>query len=577
MSKAGHNKEKHRAIKRANQPNPVPDYLLRKPNSARSIPPPVHTRQQLLPLHELTWENFERLCKSLIERDNEVRSCHMYGRLGQNQKGIDLIAYPRDFQSRRPQVYQCKRVEIFGRTHIRSAVDRFIKTKWRPRPTHFVICCKASLSSTACQDEILTQTRRLQESNIIFEHWDAEQLSTKLKDSPKIVDDFFGREWVKLFVGSEVAEALEQKFQPAATGVGIQRSDQLAALIVSKELELQNLKSTLDVELSANCDRIKDKYKQGRHSAACNELQSYIDRFQTDLHEASPIVRAKFWYTLGVLSWNVDGAARVQECLENARKIDPTFDLRPLEARVLFASREADKALTILQPVDTLPAFTLSLALFLELGRVTEFDNLWAAARFQADSVAFQLLAYRYRLDRRFAEARDAIRTAIDLSPTISSQNITAGHIIFWEAIPEHLDPRPRVILPATFHRLFFRPTSLQIELLNEAIESYDRAITQLSQFGAEEAQQIREIEGFRLLCLSYQSHRQPEAKRLALQLLRADPTNFAALFYCMERGVEFNTIASVSALEERCANKCATLDEIIFSPNSIDVRTSRN
>src|SRR5262249_35814228 len=85
----------------------------------------------------------------------------------------------------------------------------------------------------------------------------------------------------------------------------------------------------------------------------------------------------------------------------------------------------------------------------------------------------------------------------------------------------------------------------------------------QLSQFRGEEAEGIPEIQGFRLLCLSYQSHRQPDAKRLALQLLQADPINFPALFYCTEWGVEFNIVASVNALEERRANERATLDQI--------------
>src|SRR5262245_31673646 len=240
MSKDSRNKKKLRAIKDANHPASLPDYLLKQPDPATSIPP-VQTRPQLLPFHALTWENFERLCKRLIEMDHEIRSCHLYGRPGQNQKGIDLIAYPTDFQSRRPRVYQCKRVDTFRRAHIKGAVDRFLKSKWKPRPTHFVMCCKASLSSTECQDEILTQTRRLQENDIVFVHWDAESLSTKLKDSPKIIDDFFSREWVKLFIGSEAVDALERRFQPAAAGVGTHSSDQLAGLIVSKERELQNL------------------------------------------------------------------------------------------------------------------------------------------------------------------------------------------------------------------------------------------------------------------------------------------------------------------------------------------------
>jgi tetratricopeptide (TPR) repeat protein len=543
--------------------NPLPAYLLKRPTPPITIPPPVLTRPQLLPFGKLTWENFEHLCKSLIEIDHEVRTCHLYGRLGQKQRGIDLIAYPKTFQAGRPRVYQCKRVETFGRAHIKGAIDKFLKGKWKPWPTEFVICWKSSLRSTECQDEILKQGRRLQKIGITFQNWDAEELSTKLKDSPKIVDDYFGREWVRVFIGPEAVEFLERRFEPAAAGP-VHRSDQVERLLLSKDLEIQGLISTIDLELSRTCDGIKEKYKEGRQSEAREELQSYIDRFQTDLHQASSVVRAKFWYTLGVLSWHLHGGAvRAQLCLDNARQIDSTFDVRPLEARVLFASRQYDAALTVLQAADTLPVFTLLLAMLLDLGKLTAFDKYWSTSTVQLDAVAYQLLAFRCRLDRRFIDARNAIQKAIDLAPNVPSHYVAAGHIIFWEAVPEHLDQTSRAIPPATFHPIFYRPTSRQTQLLDEAVEYYDKAISSLSQLGTKEADQLREVEGYRLLCMAYQSRRQSEAKRLAIPLLGADPVNFTALFYCSEWGVEFDVNTSIDALESKRLNKQATLDQL--------------
>lgn len=47
---------------------------------------------------------------------------------------------------------------------------------------------------------------------IAFVLWDSIQLSKKLKEFPELVDDFFGREWVRAFCGSEAAERLGEKF-----------------------------------------------------------------------------------------------------------------------------------------------------------------------------------------------------------------------------------------------------------------------------------------------------------------------------------------------------------------------------
>ena len=71
------------------------------PNTNAPILNPVETRPQVLPLHELTWENFERLCFRLLEL--EAKPIHaeehntpngmtsptvrMYGVRGQSQYG----------------------------------------------------------------------------------------------------------------------------------------------------------------------------------------------------------------------------------------------------------------------------------------------------------------------------------------------------------------------------------------------------------------------------------------------------------------------------------------------------------
>lgn len=136
-----------------------------------------------------------------------------------------------------------------------------------------MLCCRSSLRSTEYQDEILKQTARLQKHNIIFEVWDGDELSRRLKDHPKIVDEFFGREWVTAFNGPEAAAALEARFESYVAGL-TDRLDQVGHLLLSKDLEIQDLRSTLDVERSRICDQIKERYKQGRRSEALRELQS---------------------------------------------------------------------------------------------------------------------------------------------------------------------------------------------------------------------------------------------------------------------------------------------------------------
>src|SRR5690348_8858490 len=65
--------------------------------------PPTRTQLQLLPFHELEWENFERLCYRLAKTSGDVEQwASLYGKQGQKQDGIDIFV-------RRPdaKLYSC--------------------------------------------------------------------------------------------------------------------------------------------------------------------------------------------------------------------------------------------------------------------------------------------------------------------------------------------------------------------------------------------------------------------------------------------------------------------------------------
>ena len=77
---------------------------------------PVHTLNQTLPLHELTWEDFERLCLRLLRLEARAVRAALYGVPGQAQQGIDAYAIgpttPDEATSSRPHVVlQSRRIK----------------------------------------------------------------------------------------------------------------------------------------------------------------------------------------------------------------------------------------------------------------------------------------------------------------------------------------------------------------------------------------------------------------------------------------------------------------------------------
>ena len=68
----------------------VPTWL-ETPATGVGVTLPTVTRPQLLPLNDLTWENFERLCLRYVRGRANVLRSQLYGVKGQAQHGIDLV------------------------------------------------------------------------------------------------------------------------------------------------------------------------------------------------------------------------------------------------------------------------------------------------------------------------------------------------------------------------------------------------------------------------------------------------------------------------------------------------------
>ena len=186
---------------------------LDSPPDADFPTPPAVTRPQNLPYHNLTWENFERLILRIARCETNVAECWIYGVRGQKQHGLDVIAELLDSPGELA-CYQCKRVEYFSVTDINNAVEKFLEGKWANRTRRFILCTSLSLSETKQVDEIRKQRKKLEKLNIEFDVMDGSEsgkLSVYLKRFPALVDDFFGREWVRIFNGKESAESLGQR------------------------------------------------------------------------------------------------------------------------------------------------------------------------------------------------------------------------------------------------------------------------------------------------------------------------------------------------------------------------------
>lgn len=152
------------------------------------IQPPVTSRLQLLPFNALSWENFERLCARLIASESEVVDCHRYGVRGDFQAGIDLLAHRQATEGKLERwCYQCKRWKQMSPADLRGVVGRF-----QFESDYYVIL--ASFEAQASLRQVLSDLANV-------DLWDAEDISSRLKDQSALVEDFFGVSWRKAFCG----------------------------------------------------------------------------------------------------------------------------------------------------------------------------------------------------------------------------------------------------------------------------------------------------------------------------------------------------------------------------------------
>lgn len=210
----------------------VPSWMRLPPTEYPS--PPVEGLAAELPVRELPWESFERLCLRLLTHDAEVLSAaavgddgsstplvRPFGLRGQYQGGIDL--YARDpligRQPRQPErphtCLQARRTEQVTRQKLESTVDHFVAGPWAKTTHRFIYGTTAAALSNATTLGIETQAERLARDEIVFEVWDADELSRRLRELPQLVHEFFGSHWVRRFCGDDDANNLRHRLDVA--------------------------------------------------------------------------------------------------------------------------------------------------------------------------------------------------------------------------------------------------------------------------------------------------------------------------------------------------------------------------
>ena len=123
---------------------------LHTPNTSK-VKPPIQGTVDTLPVEELAWEDFEKLCLRIVQIDHSIDDCEIYGIKGQKQDGIDIFAYKGDKYAS----YQCKKYQKVKEGDLDKAVKVFEDGDWFKNSDEFTFCTSTTLDRTELQNKFL--------------------------------------------------------------------------------------------------------------------------------------------------------------------------------------------------------------------------------------------------------------------------------------------------------------------------------------------------------------------------------------------------------------------------------------
>ena len=124
------------------------EYLNKTPSNSY-YKPPIDGNQMILPLADMSWEDFERLCLRMVEyvEGFERANCEIFGRPGQKQDGIDIYA-KKGVDSY--FTFQCKRYKSISVADLEKIFLEFEKGTWFPKTRNSGFMRKTATYFSSC-------------------------------------------------------------------------------------------------------------------------------------------------------------------------------------------------------------------------------------------------------------------------------------------------------------------------------------------------------------------------------------------------------------------------------------------
>jgi tetratricopeptide (TPR) repeat protein len=487
---------------------------------------------------------FQELCADLLAQDARYVDSQVYGRNGQAQRGIDVLAVMAAGVA--VDVGQCKCWE--GKTtqeKIHEATEEFLPhfEHWKSQGIRrFILFSACSANDTKIQDQILLETRRFKDHSVEYEFWDARKLHRELRPHPHVVRTHIGQSWVSEICG--------------ATAIG---SDPIIsagtmAVVRRQGLLVTELASLLSKELEA----VRELAAEGKGAEALRQIAALQQG--TSWEELPEETRAKALRIQSSLALNVlDDLNTAEQLLNQAKATCPSANTRPLEAILLRDRISAQAAFDFLTPPRTVEEWNLRLQFLLELGRpeevLIEVETPPPGIKPTTETAHAQSLALL--INRQVDSAREVIQGALAAKPHHFNLRHAAAVVDYASTIASSFPAWRHLLWPLPPKWLLVKRDPGSVVARRSAAKTF-RELAELAPDRDRESLLMWE-----LACIANEVDQQEAAQLRVQAILRGSPSCVPAIIWASERGYEFDRTASIGSLRNRVTLATATQEEV--------------
>jgi len=527
--------------------------------SGKFLPPGINPSESP-PYYEMNAYMFQGLCRDLLDKETEITTCDIYGKRGQSQYGIDLLAH-------RPlnegiEVGQCKCYKSFPPAEIRKATDEFFKywEHWSDEHVkRFILFVACDMSDRNQQDEIISQKKCFADKGIAYEAWSAAGITNKIRPYPSIASTYFtGSDyWVNHICGTAPVAALSGETS---------RGQVSATAFAVLDNQLGQIAKFLSGETEQRLEEMRTKWREGHKK----DVKIWLNDLKNNggfWNVLSPEVKSKLLRFEASLELALTGNVSSAKILaEQAHGIAPAENDSKLRALIAYREFGTEPALKILAGQEDIDALNLKAGLLLELG---EFEKCRltlqsATTSYDINPETLRIRALLNLLAHDIELAQLDIRKATELAPTWESIRFVHAIIGYYSsftlsALPSRLPPWPEPIDWALVKR-----DDVSITRLRDAEENFRMLAEELEK----EEEDKERLNSWRLACMANDPERRDIATNYCKDLLWNNPTGYSAIAWAIARNFGIDLNPSEKALKELIDSGKAGIPHVIALVN---------